>query len=107
MATKMKKTAETVAVANGAEPVNGTGNAERRAATFDVFRRWGYLQTQLDPLGQYLPPEPFPEPAPEGPLADEARGYYELSAVLAPFQEAHAGDRPALRLLAGPACCCS
>lgn len=55
-----------------------TMNAERREATFEVFRRWGYLQTTLDPLGQYLPKEPFPVALPEGEedAAAEARGYY-------------------------------
>ncbi len=48
----------------------------QREAIFDVFRRWGYLQAWLDPLGQYLPPEPFPVPTPVGPLADEARSFY-------------------------------
>ena len=59
---------------SGSHPANG----ERREATFDVFRRWGYLQTTLDPLGQYLPPEPFPVALPEGEedAAAEARGYY-------------------------------
>jgi 2-oxoglutarate dehydrogenase E1 component len=47
-----------------------------REAVFDIFRRWGYLQASLDPLGQYLPPEPFPTPAPDGPDAEEARRYY-------------------------------
>jgi len=47
-----------------------------REVVFDIFRRWGYLQSSLDPLGQYLPPEPFPTPAPEGDLAAEARRYY-------------------------------
>src|SRR5215469_15537068 len=47
-----------------------------REAVFDIFRRWGYLQASLDPLGQYLPPEPFPTPAPDGPDAQEARRYY-------------------------------
>jgi 2-oxoglutarate dehydrogenase E1 component len=47
-----------------------------REAIFDIFRRWGYLQASLDPLGQYLPPEPFPTPAPDGPAAQEARRYY-------------------------------
>jgi 2-oxoglutarate dehydrogenase E1 component len=50
---------------------------QEREAIFDVFRRWGYLQATLDPLSQYLPPEPFPIiTTPEGDLADEARGYY-------------------------------
>ncbi len=43
---------------------------------FDIFRRWGYLQATLDPLGQYLPQEAFPTPAPEGKAATEARRYY-------------------------------
>ena len=47
-----------------------------REAVFDIFRRWGYLQASLDPLGQYLPPEPFPTPAPEGEAAAEARRFY-------------------------------
>jgi 2-oxoglutarate dehydrogenase E1 component len=47
-----------------------------REAVFDIFRRWGYLQASLDPLRQYLPPEPFPTPAPDGPDAQEARRYY-------------------------------
>ncbi|HEX4156760.1 MAG TPA: 2-oxoglutarate dehydrogenase E1 component [Acidobacteriaceae bacterium] len=47
-----------------------------REAVFDIFRRWGYLQASLDPLGQYLPPEPFPTPAPDGQAAEEARRYY-------------------------------
>jgi 2-oxoglutarate dehydrogenase E1 component len=48
-----------------------------REQTFDIFRRWGYLQASLDPLGQYLPPEPFPvTQVPEGEAAAEARRYY-------------------------------
>jgi 2-oxoglutarate dehydrogenase E1 component len=48
-----------------------------REQIFDIFRRWGYLQATLDPLGQYLPPEPFPiATTPEGDIAAEARGYY-------------------------------
>ncbi len=47
-----------------------------RETVFDIFRRWGYLQASLDPLGQYLPPEPFPTPAPEGEEAAEARRFY-------------------------------
>jgi len=50
-----------------------------REAAFDFFRRWGYLQASLDPLGQFFPPEPFPVEAPAGPDADEARRYYSSS----------------------------
>jgi 2-oxoglutarate dehydrogenase E1 component len=47
-----------------------------RDITFDIFRRWGYLQASLDPLGQFLPPEPFPTPATDGPDAEQARKIY-------------------------------
>jgi 2-oxoglutarate dehydrogenase E1 component len=61
--------------ATTADKIDRPDNQEREAI-FDIFRRWGYLQTSLDPLGQFLPPEPFPTPAPEGEIAAEARGYY-------------------------------
>ena len=63
-----------------------------REAVFEIFRRWGYLQASLDPLGQYLPPEPFPVPVPEGEFAAEARSYYcgtiavEFAHILNPEQ---------------------
>ncbi len=49
-----------------------------RTTVFEIFRRWGYLQAQLDPLKQYLPPEPFPVELPEGSdaIAAEARKFY-------------------------------
>jgi 2-oxoglutarate dehydrogenase E1 component len=47
-----------------------------REQVFDIFRRWGFLQASLDPLGQFLPPEPFPTPAPDGELSTEARAIY-------------------------------
>ncbi len=61
----------------GANPEHAA-QLERREAVFEVFRRWGYLQTTLDPLGQYLPKEPFPVALPEGEeeAAGDARGYY-------------------------------
>ena len=56
--------------------VEPAADAAQREIVFDIFRRWGYLQANLDPLGQYLAPEPFPATVPEGEFAAEARGYY-------------------------------
>ncbi len=50
--------------------------ASDREVVFDIFRRWGFLQATLDPLGQYLPAEPFPTPAPDGEVSTEARHFY-------------------------------
>src|SRR5271169_4037929 len=41
----------------------------------DLFRRWGYLEADLDPLG-FLKPEPHPELGLDGPDAEQSRGYY-------------------------------
>lgn len=41
----------------------------------DAFRRWGYLQAELDPLGR-LVPEPCPELTAGGPLAARYREAY-------------------------------
>ncbi len=57
-------------------PRTSSTEHSERETTLDIFRRWGYLQAALDPLGQYLPPEPFPTPAPEGEVAAEARRVY-------------------------------
>src|SRR5882762_99359 len=48
---------------------------EDRERVFDVFRRWGYLQANLDPLGQ-LKPEPQAELDLTGEHAAEARAVY-------------------------------
>src|SRR5271154_7050364 len=48
----------------------------QRDQIFDAFRRWGHLQARLDPLGQYLLPEPIPELNFEGEDAEEAKAYY-------------------------------
>jgi 2-oxoglutarate dehydrogenase E1 component len=51
-------------------------SSPQREQIFDAFRRWGYLQSHLDPLEQYLSPETVPELNFSGPDADEARSYY-------------------------------
>ena len=53
------------------QPVPDTGRN-----IMDDFRRWGYLQAKLDPLGQYLQPQIIPELEVAGPLADRARHLY-------------------------------
>jgi 2-oxoglutarate dehydrogenase E1 component len=54
-------------------------DSAQREAVFDIFRRWGYLQASLDPLGQYLAPEPFPTPVPDSEIAAAARAIYSGS----------------------------
>ncbi|MGH9792327.1 MAG: thiamine pyrophosphate-dependent enzyme, partial [Candidatus Acidiferrales bacterium] len=50
--------------------------ARDRAQVFELFRRWGYLEASLDPLGLFQP-QPHPElTVLEGDDAEEARGYY-------------------------------
>ncbi|HKT46234.1 MAG TPA: 2-oxoglutarate dehydrogenase E1 component [Candidatus Acidoferrales bacterium] len=62
-----------------AAPKNGQSSAPQAAdrdRIFDAFRRWGYLESHLDPLGLFEPlASPDLEPF-SGPLADEARSYY-------------------------------
>jgi len=53
----------------------GVSNEERERV-FDAFRRWGYLEATLDPLGLF---EPLKQPeldALSGEAAEEARGIY-------------------------------
>jgi len=48
---------------------------ESQERVWDAFRRWGYLQAELDPLGD-LQPVPMPELEVTGPEADAARRFY-------------------------------
>ena len=48
---------------------------DERERIFDHFRRWGYLQANLDPLGQ-LKPDPHAELDQTGVFAAEARAVY-------------------------------
>ena len=42
---------------------------------FDAYRRWGYLEANLDPLG-FLKPEPHPDLPKAGEIAEQARKFY-------------------------------
>ncbi|MGB7189442.1 MAG: 2-oxoglutarate dehydrogenase E1 component [Acidobacteriaceae bacterium] len=53
-----------------------SSSSYNREQIFDAFRRWGYLQAQLDPLGQYLCPLAMPELDISGADAEEARRLY-------------------------------
>jgi len=50
------------------------GNYERERI-FGLFRQWGYLEAELNPLG-LLPPQPHPDLQIDNELAREARHYY-------------------------------
>ncbi|MGH9569086.1 MAG: 2-oxoglutarate dehydrogenase E1 component, partial [Candidatus Angelobacter sp.] len=61
-----------------------------RERIFDLFRRWGYLDADLYPLGR--PAGEFPELQVEGPLAEEARRIY-CGTVSAEFMHLPQRDR--------------
>ena len=69
MATRLKPAGE--AAATG---VLDVPNGERERV-FDLFRHWGYLEADLDPLG-FLPSVSHPDLRLEGELADAARQVY-------------------------------
>ncbi len=53
------------------------GRDPEQERVFDVFRRWGYLQANLDPLGLNLKPLPYEDlDQLHGSAADEARRIY-------------------------------
>src|SRR6266404_7547670 len=57
---------------------NGSSASPARERVFDAFRRWGYLQASLDPLG-FLEPVKSPDLDFSGPDADAARAIYSAS----------------------------
>jgi 2-oxoglutarate dehydrogenase E1 component len=55
-----------------------SSEADQRERVFDAFRRWGYMQAELDPLGNFFPRE-HPELNLSGPaagIAKDARRLY-------------------------------
>jgi 2-oxoglutarate dehydrogenase E1 component len=69
MATK-GKSVEAASAAGVLEPPN-----PERERVFDAFRRWGYLEADLDPLG-FLPPASHPDLKIDSEYAQEARRVY-------------------------------
>ncbi|HEV3253402.1 MAG TPA: 2-oxoglutarate dehydrogenase E1 component [Candidatus Acidoferrales bacterium] len=68
---------------------------EKREQIFDAFRRWGYLQADLDPLGD-LRPMDLPELQLTGEVADAARRFY---CGTVGFEFMHIADRERRRWL--------
>src|ERR1700722_6851936 len=66
------RTAPAKPAADGESPARSNADRER---VFEAFRRWGYLEATLDPIGLFAPQQ-SPDLAFSGPLADEARGFY-------------------------------
>ena len=56
-------------------PKKSEANGEQRERILDAFRRWGYYQAQLDPLGLFGPVK-HPDLELTGETADEARRIY-------------------------------
>ncbi len=54
--------------------VNGAASEERERV-FEAYRRWGYLEADLDPMG-FLAPQGHPELLRAGVAAEQARKFY-------------------------------
>lgn len=96
----------TTSIANRAQKSSRStpSSSISREQVFDAFRRWGYLQAQLDPLGQYLRPAEVPELSLSGMDAEAARNYY-CGTVGAEFMHIPSAERRnwiASRLEAAP-----
>ncbi|MFZ0638378.1 MAG: 2-oxoglutarate dehydrogenase E1 component [Candidatus Acidiferrales bacterium] len=83
----MKNKSAVIEESASAEKRNG-----QREAIFDAFRRWGYYEADLDPLGD-LKPQPVPELEQlSGEAADEARRIY-CGTIGADFMHILDGER--------------
>ena len=55
---------------------NGAGNSAERERIFYLFRRWGFYEANLDPLGFFAPLKCPDLDGLSGEYAEEARRYY-------------------------------
>src|SRR5262249_41983224 len=70
-----RTTLEAVGAAKPAKAAKKSANGAERERIFEAFRRWGYLQANLDPLG-FLKPLASPDLDFTGDIVDEARRHY-------------------------------
>jgi 2-oxoglutarate dehydrogenase E1 component len=56
-------------------PKKSSENGQERERVFEAFRRWGFLEADLDPLGLFKPLK-YPDLELAGPAADKARRIY-------------------------------
>ena len=67
--------------------------ASTRDLVFNSFRRWGYLQAQLDPLGQELSPLPLPEDLPAGARQEDIAAAKKIYCGTVGAEFMHIADR--------------
>ena len=78
------------------EPAQLSANSTRdllRHLVFQSFRRWGYLQAQLDPLGQELSPLELPEDLPPGASEDDIAAARKIYCGTVGAEFMHIADR--------------
>ena len=83
---------QTQAISAESHTTESQHSGPQREEVFNLFRTWGHLQATLDPLGQYLPPEPFPVAPPEGEASTEARRFY-CGTIAAEFMHIASNER--------------
>jgi 2-oxoglutarate dehydrogenase E1 component len=64
-----------------------------RSLVFDSYRRWGYLQAQLDPLGQELAALPLPEDLPPGASESDIKAARRVYCGTVGAEFMHIADR--------------
>ncbi len=67
--------------------------ASTREPVFNLFRRWGYLQAQLDPLGQELSPLPLPDDLPPGAREEDIAAAKKIYCGTVGAEFMHIADR--------------